>query len=110
MDVTIQCPLLSIGRCAARPHDPVNGHAAPDHGVVVDMALTGDHGGAQGDGFGIGHLRDRTRNDFNKPCLIDRAAYPGRPGTAPVSPCSTPQGGAVLYFGGLRHMFSAANT
>jgi hypothetical protein len=53
-------------------------------------------------------ILDRSSNDFEELRLINRAAR--RPGTVPVSLCTVPQGGAVLYFDGFRHMFSTANT
>jgi len=43
-----------MGRQAGRSHDPANGHVAPHHREVVGVALAADHGGAEGDGFGIG--------------------------------------------------------
>ena len=35
------------------PHDPAYRQSAPDHGVVVVVALAADYGDAQRDGFGF---------------------------------------------------------
>lgn len=45
---------------SAALHDPANRQAAPDHGVVVGVALAADHCPAQRDGFVIGH-RERVK-------------------------------------------------
>jgi hypothetical protein len=55
--VTGPRPLRLVVRRSGTAHDAADGHAAPDDLEIVGVALTGDHGGAQGEGFGIGHER-----------------------------------------------------
>jgi hypothetical protein len=40
-----------------RKDDAANRHAARDYSEVVGPSLATDHGGAQCDGFGVGHQR-----------------------------------------------------
>ena len=49
-----------LGWYAAGLHDPANRHAAPDHGVIVVVALARNHGGAKCDGFVVGHALPTT--------------------------------------------------
>ena len=39
---------FSLQSSRSAPVDPADRHAAPDHGVIVSVALAGDCGGAEG--------------------------------------------------------------
>jgi hypothetical protein len=56
VDVTGPRPLREVRWHAAALHDPANRQAAPDHLIVVGVALASDHGGAEGDGFRVGQV------------------------------------------------------
>jgi hypothetical protein len=55
VDVAGPYPLRPVVRCPVAEHEPADRHAAPHHRVIVSVALAGDCGGAEGQGFGIGH-------------------------------------------------------
>jgi hypothetical protein len=47
VDVAGPYPLRPVVRCPAAEQDPADRHAAPDHGVIVSVALAGDCGGPE---------------------------------------------------------------
>jgi len=80
-DIGGPSPLRDIGRQAAGLHDPANRKVAPDHGVVVDIALTGNDGRAKGGGFGVGghdrlHQTMSTERYAMGPLLSPRPSRP----------------------------------
>jgi hypothetical protein len=48
-------PLINMSRKTEIFPDPANRQVAPDHCVVVGVALAADHGGAERDGFVVEH-------------------------------------------------------